>query len=46
MPEIAADLKVSINTVRTLLARAMGKTGTNSQVALVRLVLTSFSPVG
>ncbi len=46
LPEIAADLKVSINTVRTLLARAMGKTGTNSQVALVRLVLTSFSPVG
>jgi DNA-binding CsgD family transcriptional regulator len=46
LPEIAAQLGVSINTARTLLARAMGKTGTNSQIALVRMVLTTLSPVG
>ena len=46
LPDIAANLKVTINTVRTLLARAMGKTATNTQVALVRLVLTNFSLVG
>ncbi|MCW5733122.1 MAG: PAS domain-containing protein [Enhydrobacter sp.] len=41
LPDIASSLNVSINTVRTLLARAMGKTATNTQVALVRLVLTT-----
>jgi DNA-binding CsgD family transcriptional regulator len=41
LPDIAGNLKVSINTVRTLLARAMGKTATNTQVALVRMVLTN-----
>jgi DNA-binding CsgD family transcriptional regulator len=46
LPDIAGNLKVSINTVRTLLARAMGKTGTNTQVALVRTVLTTFSVNG
>jgi DNA-binding CsgD family transcriptional regulator len=46
LPDIAGGLKVSINTVRTLLARAMGKTATNTQVALVRMVLTNFSLVG
>jgi DNA-binding CsgD family transcriptional regulator len=46
LPDIAGNLKVSINTVRTLLARAMGKTATNTQVALVRMVLTTFSLVG
>lgn len=46
LPDIAANLKVSINTVRTLLARAMGKTTTNTQVALVRMVLTTFSLSG
>lgn len=46
LPDIAGNLKVSINTVRTLLARAMGKTATNTQVALVSMVLTNFSLVG
>lgn len=41
LPDIASSLNVSINTVRTLLARAMGKAGTNTQMALVRLVLTT-----
>ncbi len=46
LSEIAEKLKVSINTVRTLLARAMGKTTTNTQVALLRMVLTTLSLVG
>ncbi len=37
--EIAQARDVSINTVRTLVARAMAKTGTNTQLALVKLVL-------
>ena len=46
LPDIAGNLKVSINTVRTLLARAMGKTATNTQVALVRMVLINFGLIG
>lgn len=44
--EMAGTLKVSINTARTLLARAMAKTGTNTQIALVRMVLTTLHPIG
>jgi DNA-binding CsgD family transcriptional regulator/PAS domain-containing protein len=44
--EVAGKLKVSINTARTLLARAMAKTGTNTQIGLVRMVLTTLSPIG
>lgn len=39
LPKAAAKFGVSINTARTLLARAMARTGTNSQIALVRTVL-------
>lgn len=46
LSDIAGDLKVSINTVRTLLARAMGKTGTNTQVGLVCMVLTTSTLIG
>lgn len=45
LAEVAAGLGVTPNTARTLLARAMSKTGTNSQVALVRLVLTAVIPL-
>lgn len=45
LSETATQLGVSINTVRTLLARAMARTGTNSQVSLVRLILTAL-PLG
>jgi len=41
--QMALDRGVSINTVRTLAARAMSKTGTNSQVGLVKLILTGLS---
>jgi DNA-binding CsgD family transcriptional regulator len=41
LPDVAVKLGVSINTARTLLGRAMARTGTNSQIALVRLVLTT-----
>lgn len=40
LPDIGAILKISYNTVRTLLARALAKTQTTSQVNLVRLVLS------
>ena len=45
LPEAAVQLGVSINTARTLLARALTKTGTNSQIALVRMALTSLGPM-
>lgn len=45
LAEVATRLGITINTVRTLLSRAMSKTGTNSQVALVRLVLTALIPL-
>ncbi|MCW5737183.1 MAG: hypothetical protein KIS73_23865 [Enhydrobacter sp.] len=45
LAEVAACLGVTVNTARTLLSRAMAKTGTNSQVALVRLVLTAVIPL-
>lgn len=37
--ELSIQLDVTFNTARTLLARAMSKTETNSQNALIRLVL-------
>jgi DNA-binding CsgD family transcriptional regulator len=40
LKQIAARANVSLNTVRTFLARAMTKTSTNSQIGLVRLVLS------
>lgn len=45
LSDAAASLGVTVNTARTLLSRAMAKTGTNSQVALVRLVLTAVIPL-
>ncbi len=39
LPQIGAATRTSYNTVRTLLARAMTKTQTTSQVDLVRLTL-------
>lgn len=45
LPETAAKLGISINTARTLLSRAMARTGTNSQLGLVRLVLTGLTLV-
>jgi DNA-binding CsgD family transcriptional regulator len=45
LPDAAVQLGVSINTARTLLARAMTKTGTNSQIALVRMALTTLGPI-
>lgn len=38
--EAAADLRVSLNTVRTHLKRALSKTDTRGQADLVRLILT------
>ena len=37
LPATAIKLSISINTARTLLSRAMARTGTNSQLELVRL---------
>ena len=45
LPNTAMRLGISINTARTLLSRAMVRTGTNSQVALVRMVLMALSLV-
>jgi DNA-binding CsgD family transcriptional regulator len=45
LPEAAIQLGVTVNTVRTLLSRAMSKTGTNSQTGIVRLVLTALVPL-
>jgi DNA-binding CsgD family transcriptional regulator len=45
LPATAANLGISINTARTLLSRAMAKTSTNSQLGLVRLVLTGLTLV-
>ncbi len=43
---IAADFGVSLNTIRTHLAAAFGKTRTNRQADLVRLVLRTVGPFG
>ena len=40
VPEIAARLDVSVNTVRTHLHRVYAKTGARRQTALARLLLT------
>jgi DNA-binding CsgD family transcriptional regulator len=45
LAEVATKLGVTVNTVRTLLSRAMSKTGTKSQVSLVRLVYTTVVPL-
>ena len=45
LQDTATRLGISINTARTLLARAMARTGTNSQITLVRMVLTGLSLV-
>lgn len=45
LPAIAKRLGVSFETARTQLANARAKTGTASQVDLVRLVLTALVPV-
>jgi DNA-binding CsgD family transcriptional regulator len=41
LPDAALRLRISINTARTLLARAMAGTDTNSQIVLVRMVPTT-----
>lgn len=45
LPHTAMRLGVSINTARTLLSRARSRTGANSQIALVRAVLTGLGLV-
>jgi DNA-binding CsgD family transcriptional regulator/PAS domain-containing protein len=45
LPEAAKKVGVTPNTARTLLARAMARTGTNSQIAIVRKVLSTLVPV-
>ena len=40
LPEIASELGISVNTVRTHLRRMFEKTGTNGQPALMRILLT------
>ena len=45
LPEIALDLGVTYNTVRTQLARAMARTETRSQVELVMLVARALGGV-
>ena len=42
---IAEQLRISVETARTQLAKARDKTGTSSQVDLVRKVLTALSPI-
>jgi DNA-binding CsgD family transcriptional regulator len=44
--DLAADLDVSLNTVRTHLAASFAKTQTNRQADLVRLVLRTVGPFG
>jgi DNA-binding CsgD family transcriptional regulator len=45
LPDAAAMFGISINTARTLLARAMARTGVNSQIGLVREVLIRLGPI-
>ena len=45
LAEAATRLGLTVNTARTLLSRAMSRTGTKSQVGLVRLVLTALIPL-
>ena len=45
LPEAAKKVGVTPNTARTLLARAMARTGTNSQIGIVRKVLSTLVPV-
>jgi DNA-binding CsgD family transcriptional regulator len=45
LAEASTQLGITINTSRTLLSRAMSKTGTNSQIGVVRLVLTALLPL-
>jgi DNA-binding CsgD family transcriptional regulator len=44
LPAIARQLGIAFDTARTHLARARAKTGTSSQVELVRTVLTALLP--
>lgn len=44
--EIAADLHISVETVRTHLKRIYAKTGTRRQAELVRLILEEGAPAG
>jgi DNA-binding CsgD family transcriptional regulator len=46
LPEIADGLLISHNTVRTHLARMLGKTGARRQTDLVRMLLTQPAKVG
>jgi DNA-binding CsgD family transcriptional regulator len=46
LAEVADKLGVGLPTVRTLLQRAFGKTGTHSQAELVRLMLAHRLPAG
>jgi DNA-binding CsgD family transcriptional regulator len=43
LPKAATHLGVTVKTVRYLLSRAMSKTGTKSQVGLVRLAVTALN---
>lgn len=45
LSEAAAKMGITVNTARTLLARAMARTGTSSQVGIVRLALTALIPL-
>jgi DNA-binding CsgD family transcriptional regulator len=45
VPQAAQKLGITPNTARTLLARAMARTGTNSQIDLVRKILMALVPV-
>jgi DNA-binding CsgD family transcriptional regulator/PAS domain-containing protein len=46
LPAIAKALGIGFETARTHLARARAKTGSTSQVDLVRTVLTTLAPLG
>lgn len=41
LPKVASRLGISINTARTLLARASAKTQANSQLSLIQTILSS-----
>src|SRR5262249_30896595 len=45
VPEAAIKLGISPNTARTLLARAIARTGTNSQIGLLRKIFMTFIPI-
>lgn len=45
LADAATQQGITVNTARTLLARAMSKTGTHSQLDVVRLVLTVLIPL-